>query len=331
MEVGERLDECQSDACSGGLMRALGLIIALEDMRQGVGGDAIACVGHADDDAFVAVGTHFHVDVSLLGVLDCVREEVVEHGSDDLRVEVNKWQVFVHLARERHLRVVVQFPVVAAKLADERADVSLCHRELCFALLYLPELQQLVDERLQLVGVSDDAGNALSVHGRQAVVVSEVGKRSRDQRQRRAQFVCEIGEELHALLVQHLSLHVLTSLHFEGISPVQPALVVQQHGGDARDKRDGIDDVGPPRAPEGRCYVDVHGSLCCIGPVLIAEPCPQNEGVVARVQRPEHHIVVVAYLVPFAVHALHHVAVFHVFCLCKVPDGEHYVDGVLPV
>ena len=127
VQVGQRLDECQSYACARCLMAALHLVIAVEDVWQCLCCDAVARVGHADQQLSVVVRRYGDVDATLLCVLHCVGKQVVEHGGYDLRVEIHLGQAVLLVIRDGHLAVAVQLPVVQYDFPDELPDVAPCY------------------------------------------------------------------------------------------------------------------------------------------------------------------------------------------------------------
>ena len=93
----------------------------------------------------------------------------------------------------------------------------------------------------------------------------------------------------------------------------------------------GIERIGPPRPPEGRCHPDTH--LCDDGliPILTFEFRPQQEGVVARRQIAEHHIIIAVVIEPFVAESLHHIGILHVVHLGIVVHGIGDAQCVVPV
>ena len=159
-------------------------------------------------------------------------------------------------------------------------------------------------------------------------VVHEVVEWSENQRERRAQLMGDVGEEAEAFLVQVLLLLTVAPLQLERSAQCQLVLVSPHEPYSPQHDGGGIEQEGPPGEPEG--WGDGHFELCLPGfiPVLAAQFGPEHKSVVSWPETAEHHVVVVAYVVPFIVHALHHVGKLYVFRLSKIAHVEGHAQRV---
>ena len=214
MQVGQRFDQSQSDARARSLVAPLGLIVAFEDVWQGVGCDAVAGVSHAD--AQPSVCSHYgHADGSLFCEFDGVREQVVEDGGDDFRVEVDGWQIVCYAVSELYAWIAEEFLVVQAYFPDKRSQVAACHGESSVLRLRLSEFQYLAGQVVQPLGTLLNHLHLAAAAVSQAAVGGKVVQGAEDERQRCAQFVGNVGEEAQPLLVQLLLLPVLHPCHLQ--------------------------------------------------------------------------------------------------------------------
>ena len=165
--------------------------------------------------------------------------------------------------------------------------------------------------------------------GRQTLVVHQVVDGTKDERQRRAQFVGDIGEEAQTFLVEFLFLEALALLEFERTLERQPSLVGTYHPNDESGEGKRIGQEGPPGAPKRWRDGDVELCRTCLVPVLATQLGTEDEGIVSGTKATEYHIVVACNVVPLVVHAPHHVGIFDMAGLRKVANGIGKVKRVL--
>ena len=168
MELHERLHQGQSDARTRSLVVALLLIVAFEDVGQGLRTDAVARVADADGrrarHAFFLLAVDADGDASLGSVLDGVRYEVVQDDGHDLGVKVEHMPALAADV-EVELVVRVQFLVAQADFLHQFAQVGTFHAEAAVLRLRLAELQQAVDEVQQSRRAVADEADAVGMFG----------------------------------------------------------------------------------------------------------------------------------------------------------------------
>ena len=107
VQIGQRTHKGETDACARSLMTSLGLIVALEDVRQRIGGNAMSGITHGDMQHSLGIALDIDSDVALFGVLDGVGKQVVEDGGDYLRIEINLGKIGRDVVGELHLGIAI--------------------------------------------------------------------------------------------------------------------------------------------------------------------------------------------------------------------------------
>ena len=107
VQIGQRTHKGETDACARSLMTTLGLVVALEDVRQRIGGNAMSGITHGDMQHSLGIALDIDSDVALFGVLDGVGEQVVEDGGDHLRIEIDLGKIGRDVVGELHLGIAI--------------------------------------------------------------------------------------------------------------------------------------------------------------------------------------------------------------------------------
>ena len=321
VQLSERLDQCQPYARPRSLMVTLGLIVAFEDVWQRLWCNAVARVSHGNAQFAVSM-LHRRRDATLVGIFDGIRQEIVHDGSNDFRVEPYHRQSFSYVAGYLYFGISIQLLVVEAYLAYKLSYVSSCYRQppiLCFGF---PELQYFVDKVSEAFGTFMNHRHMMATQLRQSTILHQVVKRSEDKCQWSAQFVSHISKESQAFLVHLLFLLTLTPFQFQFVAQFQFAFVGPYHITDEGKGQEEVNDIRPPSTPERWLYDDAELRLFGLIPILTPQFRAEYKCVMTWLQPPEHHVVVVANVIPLAVHAFHHVRVVHQVSLCEVTHGK---------
>ena len=107
VQIGQRTHKGETDACARSLMTTLGLVVALEDVRKRIGGNAMSGITHGDMQHSLGIALDIDSDVALFGVLDGVGEQVVEDGGDHLRIEIDLGKIGRDVVGELHLGIAI--------------------------------------------------------------------------------------------------------------------------------------------------------------------------------------------------------------------------------
>ena len=151
--------------------------------------------------------------------------------------------VFLVLKGERDVPLTGVILVEFTDTTDKVHHVRLPAVQLQLVLVDAALVEYLVDQQHQALGITVD-GLYIDLTLTLADKCLQLGKRSHDQSQRRADIMGGIDEELHLLLV-----HVLTGT----------TLQQQTYGSDDTERHQEIQAVGPTRAIPGRRHLQCDG------------------------------------------------------------------------
>lgn len=180
---------CQAKTAARAGSRRVGLVEALEDVRQVPGRDTRTRVGHLDI-APGTVGAGPHPDIAA-AVLDRVAEEVGQDPLDPARVRGQRDRLALH-----------RDPVLPAPRAEQRGDhgpdVDQPPLDRLGPGIEPGDLQQLLDQRPEPAHIADQQLNRAAGRDRQVAGLAGEQRGPGDQRgQRRAQLVCHVRGEPH--------------------------------------------------------------------------------------------------------------------------------------
>ena len=210
--------EAEPGAAELSIGGAVGLAEGLEDDLLVLGGDADARVTHRELHVFALVvfqGAHFQRHGAALRELDRVRQQILQDLRKTLDVGVDgRRQVRRLVHAEQDLLLERHGLECVGQSMRQLADVDAGVREIDLARLDLGKIEDVVDERQQVVAGRGDAASVLDLLRREigvAIVGQQLGE---DQRavERRAQLVRHVGQELALVAI---GTHQLGRLAFE--------------------------------------------------------------------------------------------------------------------
>ena len=296
------LDDIEADARAG--LIVLCLKEGLEDAFEVVVADAHAIVGHGDAEMltvglYVAGEAHF-----IFGVFAGIGEQVAHYLGDGLAVD-DGGEVLVGVGHGEMLAAILEGGCEAhAHILYQLVDVlgGKVHDEAL--LLYLAEVEQLVDQFEQPVGVAVDD---LHLFRRSAAFHDFLQGRD-DERYGRAYLVGNHREEVEAGIA-HLFLFLLVQpLHLELMAVFGAAQTQVDIIPDGCSQQQQIEELGIPAPPERRLDDDAEPGLVG-GPDTVVVGGLHAEEISARGQVGVGGLVLVAHIVPVAVEALEHIGI----------------------
>jgi hypothetical protein len=196
VQARELLHEREPDAAAlvGARARAADALEALEQARELVGGDPRAGVGDAQDRVR-AVAAQGDPDLALERELERVGDEVEHDPLPHLPVHARDHRAVRAPDHERDAGAVGRGAEHAREVGREGREIGRLRQRLGAAALDAGELEQVVDELLQAQRVAEHDAQPLPL-----LVVDRLGERifgrPQDQRQRRAELVADVGEEV---------------------------------------------------------------------------------------------------------------------------------------
>jgi hypothetical protein len=197
VQLDDRARDREPEPGAAGLEARAGVdpVEAVEDAFHGVGGHARALVGHLDADPAAGAGGRGHGDLARRrAVPDGVGEQVGQHLVDAVRIAGHE-QLAVDLGHDADLRV--DRGDLGRGVGHDLADLELLPVDPDGAGLELSQLQQLVDQPTQPLGALEHGRDGLAVQHLDAV--GQVLKPGPQRRDRRAQLVADVGQQLAPL------------------------------------------------------------------------------------------------------------------------------------
>ena len=315
MQLDELVGERQAYAGTRQLVVAQNSI-AFEKFGHIGGADASALI--ADDDVGEGlVLPDAEADaLAVGGELDGVGHQVVDHRLDQARVDPDLDKVVGHGELQVDVLVLGQQAEAVERRAHHGIDADLAHVEVHLVVLHLAEVEQLIDKQQDAVGVAlNDEHLAVHLVGQSGLEYVVDGRE--DERERRADFVRYVGEELQLYLV-------------DALDDVEVAAVaVDAHHRADDDGDDGyehhkIEEKGRAGLPPRRTDVDADGGVG-VAPLAVAIGAADAEHVVARGKVGVDGARLVAHVVPVLVEAVEAVGVLDYLGVDEVE--QLVVDG----
>ena len=208
----------------------------------------------------------------------------------------------------------------------QRGFKALCHRlhdvgnvlqrevHLHALLLHLAEVEQLIDERKQSLGIAvEDAKCPVpvlggSVGGELGGILLQRFQRANDERHGGAYLVGYHREEAQTGVAHFGRRLFVEPLHLLLMAPLSLAKSVLQQQPDGSNNQNGIEQLGPPRQPERRMDDDAQRGLL-FAPEAIVVGGLHAEGVGAGGNVGVGGLMAVAAIDPILVEALQHVGI----------------------
>ena len=239
MQIGEVLHQVESDTTATERLhfRTVDLIESIEDMYLILIADALARVGdlqteyvlrHAFDfDIFLHIQANGDSS-AIRGELIGVAQQVVDDFAHLVNIKFHRQ--FLDRRDEHQLDLgVAQQLERTADTFHIRDRLHLGERQLATLLLYLPEVEDLIDQVQQTLRIAIDQLQLMFL-AIVLFVLDHIGKRRDNQSERRAKFMAHIGEEVQLQFVEFpvlsdVLLHLLT---FENhLLAIQRTLAIQ--------------------------------------------------------------------------------------------------------
>ena len=202
----------QSDADPGVLRVGLVVVEAFENRREEFLLDAVARIGHLHHGLRI-VRRERHRDPSApVGVFESVAYQIIKDFLQLHRVERHFQPLHPGFVAQLHLADAAVLLEGAAHVGQIGHQILPAHFQGHVSLLLLAEVDQFVDQIAQPQGVAADAHQIAFEHPRHLLPRQQV-QLALDQRQRRAEFVRDVGEEDQLPLRDALLLFAGHALH----------------------------------------------------------------------------------------------------------------------
>ena len=185
--------------------RAGTLIETVEELAW-VALDAHTIINHLQDSCLrIGILGYTHLNLTtIVGVLEGVREQIVDHLIDGLTIEPHTEFIERRRIAEVDMTLVGSIFVRLEQVAHILYHIGFLALQLHLLAVHLTDIKYLVHQILHALGVMLD-GLQLVGYLWVEVALQQFVQRTHDERQRRADIVGGVDEELHLILVQLLA------------------------------------------------------------------------------------------------------------------------------
>lgn len=180
-------------------MRSLLLIEAVKDVRQGFRRDATTGIRYGQHGPTLTIAiltADRNGDMATIRVFYRVGDKIVQDDRHHIFIEVHHDFRLRRHRSDNNIRVAVQLLIFQTDIAYTVHQITILRLQLSVRRFRLSEFQQLVDERLESLRALEDHSQRVFSVLRYVGMAGHVVERAKDQRQRRTQFVGDVGEEL---------------------------------------------------------------------------------------------------------------------------------------
>ena len=219
---------------------------AFEDHPLLVFRDADARVADREKHALLLFAQRkYRFDPSAVGrEFQSVGQQIIDHALHALDIDPHQHGTARDGEQQFDPALGGQFAEIVDGILDQRHEVHARDFQLHLVLDDLAEIKQLVDERQHALGVAVGQREAALAAGRKLVVFPCILDAAQNERQRRAQFMGDVGEEAQ-LQVGHVLLDARLAADADDRTGD-----AEGHGGDGQ-RQQHVERLGPPGEPRG--------------------------------------------------------------------------------
>ena len=261
VQPGQGAGESQSESGALALALLADLIEYFEDFLALPRGNHGAVAVHAQDGSLAVGGRLQRQFDAVLRVFDGVGEQVADDFLHGVAGAHHLERLVGNILLQGDLLLLGHLLEITAGLADDGAEVLLEEDGLDFVLLHLAQVEQLVGQAEQAVGVGLDGQQVLLGFRRIVVLVDQLVERHLDQGQRGADLVRDVGEEVDLGVVDLFLLLVLHLGEVTGAVALPFHLELVEEQGQQGEEEDDVNDLGGLAPEDGGFDVELQAPV----------------------------------------------------------------------